>query len=295
MVKKLIKYCLKKRALRKFTKGRKALQMENQSVLEKNVTLNYSANKERCFIIGNGPSTKEVDFRLLKDEDVITVNQISRNPDFKELNIKYHFWCDPAFFAEDEDHNITVDDELLDYMYRIPENNPHAIAFVNRTFSNGVVRELAKRMEVRYYCFYKFFKDFPESFDVGLDKPSPAFHNVVQYATYSALCLGYKKIYLIGSEQTGIINTLNLLYEKTGNDASMQYSYSVSEKEAERMKKLMSQNTVSAYFQIYHEMFSDFERLNRLSTKLGAKIYNCTPKSLVDCFQFVDLQDVLNS
>lgn len=37
-------------------------------------------NGERCFILGNGPSIKFVDFSQLENEYVFTVNQMPRNP-----------------------------------------------------------------------------------------------------------------------------------------------------------------------------------------------------------------------
>ena len=40
---------------------------------------------KRCFILGNGPSLKDEDLSVLKDEYVFTVNQFARKENFEEV------------------------------------------------------------------------------------------------------------------------------------------------------------------------------------------------------------------
>ncbi len=58
---------------------------------------------KRCFILGNGPSLKEQDLSLLKDEYVFTVNQITRHPDYEKIKSNFHFYTDSMFFGLKKD------------------------------------------------------------------------------------------------------------------------------------------------------------------------------------------------
>ena len=87
-----------------------------KEVLKHNKILRNSHTGESCFILGNGPSLREDNLRLLQGENVFTVNQACRNSDFYFISPKYHFWVDQNFFKIDTSR--TEELEILDCMKR---------------------------------------------------------------------------------------------------------------------------------------------------------------------------------
>lgn len=76
---------------------------------------------KRCFILGNGPSIAKLDFSLLGDEFVFTMNQIPRMKDFCKLRSNYHVWTDSILFHPDE--NNPSDMEIIDVMRKVNTAN----------------------------------------------------------------------------------------------------------------------------------------------------------------------------
>ena len=68
--------------------------------LEKNEEFKNKHLGKRCFIIGNGPSIKNVDLTLLSKEITFTVNQMPRMENFKNIQTNYHIWSDRRFFID---------------------------------------------------------------------------------------------------------------------------------------------------------------------------------------------------
>lgn len=77
---------------------------------------------KRCFILGNGPSLKNVDLEILKDEYVFTVNCFSKVSGFEKVNSNYHLWIDSSFFELRDDQKYNHDDLIEDY-YKISKTN----------------------------------------------------------------------------------------------------------------------------------------------------------------------------
>lgn len=55
---------------------------------------------ERCFIIGNGPSIRQQDLTVLKDEIVFVANDFPLHPQYGEINPKYYCAGSPDFFPD---------------------------------------------------------------------------------------------------------------------------------------------------------------------------------------------------
>ena len=100
---------------------------EFKQLIKNNCEFRGIHNGERCFILGNGPSLSKVDFTLLKDEVVFSVNQLPKNSQFSELHTTYHMWTDNRFFKISEER--PEDMELLDVMKRVNTQDNHPIVF----------------------------------------------------------------------------------------------------------------------------------------------------------------------
>ncbi len=270
-------------------KQEKKYLKDNRTWISNNSVLYDGANDE-CFIIGNGPSIKDFDFSLLKGKDIMTLNQIARNQNFDKLDIKYHFWADPMFFYEDENHNKAISDDMYVQMQKVISKNP--ICVVVSPLNNGVVKDLIKE-GAKIYRYPAFSETNNElmRLEPRLSEVGPVFYNVMQYAIYSAICLGYKKIFLLGCEQTSLLTILNTKL----NDATdtSNYGYVINKNEKERMIEHYKKCSVAKYLYQHAKMFDDFAWLRKLADINSVTIVNCTPKSLVDSFEHKELNDVL--
>lgn len=294
MVKKIFKQYLDKKRKKTIQKQLRKYEIDNKEWLNKNSVFNDSTKREDCFIIGNGPSIQCFGFELLKDKDIFTVNQIARNNNFNKLNIKYHFWADPMFFYEDINHNKTISDDMYQQMISVVKNNKNVKCFVTCKIENGVVQSLIKEgANIHRYPSFLGTKQYGNSFKPSLDRPMPGFYNVLQYAILSAIAMGYKKVFLLGSEQTGLLNVLNTKINEKAEENG--HGYSLNEDEKRRMVNHYNKFSVSQFLYEHALMFDDFEWLKMLAEKLNIGIYNCTPKTLVDSFEKKDIYEVLGS
>jgi len=250
---------------------------QNKLDLERNNNLDNIENGKECYILGNGPSLKNLDFSKLKNIDLITVNQIARLKNFSTLKIKYHFWVDPMFFKKVEDS-----DDLYNYMKLTILNSKNTIFFVGSNSKNTIVKKLLTLTNKVY--FYPIFNSCESGYKYkgSLHDCCPNFANVIQCAIYSAICLGYKKIYLLGCDQTGIFN---VLAAKT-NQQSNCYGYPISKSEQIRMQNHFKNTNISIWLSQNAKMFKDFDWIESFSKTKNCKIYNCTNNSLCDSFEF---------
>ena len=241
--------------------------------------------------MGNGPSLKELDFELLKDEDVFTVNQITRNENFSKLHPKYHFWADPMFFYETPEHKPAISDEFYSKMIEVFNNNKDLTVFAVSKPTNGVCKQISKKHKLNYYCSYGAVKDYLNK-SLDLSAPCPSFYNVLQYALYTAMVIGYKEIYLLGCEQSNLIMILSTLLHSQNN--KYEYGYKITNEEGQRLVSQYNKFPVSVWLKEHSIMFKDFEYLKQIAINNGVAIYNCTKESLVKCFDFASIEDILN-
>ena len=126
---------------------------------------------QRCFILGNGPSLKSVDFGRLQDKNLITVNMLYKYPAFDHLSPLFHCALDPGFYQG----------ESLESLYSILDSRPGTSLLV----SSNAPSELRSRDN----CYTTIFGYLPSravhSFDLA--KPSAAFVNVILFAIELAL------------------------------------------------------------------------------------------------------------
>jgi len=179
---------LKKRFIEFLRKKRLSIiypAMPNGS-LNRLKALRGSRSGERCFIVGNGPSLKNMDLTLLKDECGIVFNGAFelRNL-FKDENL-YHAVEDRLVL---EDHQAAINNLAGDVF--LPSDLSHLVSGIN-----PIVAE--------------FHRGYPESRDtwppfVDLNSELPIFYwggTVAYFGLQLAVWLGFKEIYFIGMDLT---------------------------------------------------------------------------------------------
>lgn len=265
------------------------IKKENYQAISRNKKFKGIHEGKRCFILGNGPSLKEQDLSILKDEYVFTVNQSSKNPQFPSLCSDYHFCIDQSFFTgspEDAGFN-----ELLDSIIRVNVNlkneKPECFFPINQM---GFVKKygLDKELQVNYLSMQHIMVD--SHFPTDLSKPIPRSQTVVHTCIIAAIYMGFKEIYLLGCDNTGIVVNVNS-YLKQNTDAD--YAYHVTDSEKKRMERLFEKHPLEEYVLAFYKCLVNYRNISNYCKRKNIVLKNCTPKSTIESIEMIKLEEVI--
>lgn len=272
-----------KELLRLYLKWQLRQSPDIMAILDKNRRFKNIHSGERCFIIGNGPSIREQNLALLKDEITFTVNQIARNPQFQSVNTDYHLWADPAFFKTEL--CCEGDYELLKIMKQLPKDTecffPYYCAanYINKF-------KLYNHINVNYYSPSELVDEEEEiDFTEFIRRGS----TVVQYAIRLAIYMGFKEIYLLGCECTTILNVINA---RTSRYTMVTHGYDIDEKEKERAKHMYYSLPMEEYYRSECGIMSEYHIIGEYCKKKGIKLVNCTPGGLLEEFPRINYEGI---
>lgn len=253
--------------------------------LNANHELENTHKGKRCFVIGNAPSLNTQDLSVLKDEIVLTVNQISRNKQFKSLNTNYHFWADPGFFKETSKEG---DKELLEVMMSVNTEGNRPICFFPLEVKEFVTdKKLDQVLNVRYFVPGHILFDQYKKIDFS--GMIPGMNTVVQYAIMLGIYMGCTEIYLLGCDCTGILS-----YIETKTDSgNFEYAYDISQAEAERMKAMLGGVSCEQTFYGWAKIFEGYRLLGGYCKKRGIQLINLTNGGILDCLPRKKFENVV--
>lgn len=260
-----------------------------ESLLVKNRQFRNLHTGKRCFILGNGPSLKQVDLSLLADEFVFTTNNFSFVNGFEKAKTNVHLWMDLAFFNVRNDLKFNMK-KILDNYHRIAGQNP--ICFVDvRGFNFIKQHRLDEILNMNYlYIGGDITKDTTISIDI--DKQITGFYTVVQYAIVVAMYMGFKEIYLLGCDSTGILDTINTALNIPITD---DHAYHDEDTENNQMQVIKNLGMSSLFFNHY-ALFVGYDKLSYgCNNILKIKLMNCSAKTLITSIPRIDLATVLNT
>lgn len=264
------------------------VKREQYQQIRRNTRWKNRYRGKRCFILGNGPSLKDVRFSDLQEEYVFTVNQLMRREDFKDLHANFHLWSDFRFFDVDPDDE--GDQELLRVMRSLNTEGNQPECFIPADFI-----DFAKKyglMDSLRMNFFKvnlaFYEHFQEPIDFAKYLPSQA--SVVVYAIMLAIYMGFEEIYLLGCDTTGIVVFVKSILQ--AND-SADYAYQLSNAEKARMTKMAENATMEGNARSYWELLRSYRILYEYCSKRGITLVNCSSSTVIGSIPRAKLSDVL--
>lgn len=269
--------------LYKFTKK------HNYELLIRNKKFFNLHEGKRCFILGNGPSLAKQDLFGLRNEFVFTVNQAARNKQFYDICSNYHICIDQTFFRDDPDDPGVQ--ELVATLKKVNDNSkgekPECFFPVNQ--SDFVKKYgLDDVLNVNYLSMQYIVTD--DKFPVDLSKPIPRFQTVVQTCIIAAIYMGFKEIYLLGCDNTGIVVSINSFLQKNN---SGDYAYEVTENEQKRMSNLFEQQKLEDYVYAFYKSLVNYRNVSNYCKRRGIKLLNCTPETTIEAIKRCSLDEVL--
>ena len=260
-----------------------------KEALTQNKEFNNKYQGGRCFILGNGPSLKNVNFSLLRDEYTFTVNQLPRNPQFPDLNTNFHVWADQRFFHIDE--NKPEDIELLNIMKAVNTDGNKPVVFYKYAAKNMIEHfDLKKFLNIRFWDQAGYEVSMIPNSYIDFTKLVPGFSTVIHYVICLAVYMGFKDIVLLGCDCTGIISTAQ---SRLGYGEKSTYGYQITENEKKRLEAMQALSSFRNEMLWQVNMFDCYAILDQYCKNHGARLRNATNPTLLETVERVSLDEVL--
>lgn len=246
---------------------------------------------ERCFVFGNGPSIEDIDFAHFANEYVFTVNQMMRRDNFSLLKTNYHFVADQNYFKLNCEQ--AEDAELLLTMRSIGDQNNRPVCFFPSNQKKFVQNnKFSEVVDISYFCspINLLSNNILSTNYAWL---IPRFGTVVHFAIAMAIYMGFSEIYLLGCEGTSIIANINSALKK--NTIDLSYCYEVNELQKRWLEKVISSKSMEKCAKSFYDMLVGYRRLSEYCTYKQIALFNCTPESVIDSIEYIELNKVLGA
>ena len=272
--------------IKKIIKKVKRTFLEFKVVSQNSSFYNVSSfdNSEPIFVVCNGPSIKEEEngvLAKLNAKQTIIVNEGFRNEFINSLQPLFHIIVDPAYFVDSNAEFITSMRKYMDThintFFVFPS---HFAEFVYNYFGHD-----------RKYIFIKSERCRGKTKrirKISLFKKIPQYQIVMNLAIELAMCIGFKRIVLIGCDTTGLLE--NYIRRPYKPNASFGHSYKYSKEEANKTTNPIDNTTMLQgfwYAFICSKCIEEYARNNNVS------IVNSSKTTALDVFKFTNLSDEL--
>jgi len=278
------------------------LTRKYKDILNKNLAIKNTHLGQRCFILGSGPSIKDINLNELKEEHVFVVNEFNKHPQFKNLQHVYHLIPDAFYFKEDRGSY---------YWERIKNKSDTASAntifFFHLKGKKLVEKENLFTKNKIYYLNTQGIISKHFDFNIDLDKTLPWPKNSLLTCLMAAVYLGFREIYLLGCEHNYLATRIGL---EQGKTKTFDHFYVNAELEnISKMKKLDAKEILikrygwdeeyidSSYENFMEHILQLFKNYRLFYKKVkkehpDIKIFNATPNSFLDVFPFISYDEI---
>lgn len=256
-------------------------------LLRENRSYKNKYSGRRCFILGNGPSLKSIDFHLLKDECVFTVNLLAKYEHFGELNPMFHLLMDGALWGAREDVKNDLQ-ETINMVNALPSRTTLIVPTNAYDFFERKRYKLKPHRQISYVRLGAPFVNGYRTIDMQYNIPT--FRTVVQYAIVIALYMGFKEIYLLGCDGTIVVYTLN---ERIGGELEDIHAYKNDAMQRSATKQINENIPMDVLLYDQYCIFNDYKGLADECKQRGTKLCNLTEPSLVNYVQKGKLDQIL--
>jgi len=266
------------------------LRKDVRDELRRNMKFHNMHKGERCFILGNGPSLNDENLGLLNNECIFTVNQISRRKDYSCIRPSYHFWADQNFFNLDLTKSEDV--ELLNTMRSVKVGNDSPICFYPIS-QKGFVKSNGLNLDLDCHFFYSNYSLY-DGFDgnINFSKSIPGGGTVIVWCIEMAIYMGFSEIYLLGCDNTGLVNTINSVAKSDKEVYS--YGYTITDNEKKRLENLLKKHSLEVYVEQYLKTIIQYRVLYKYCLKRNINLINCSSTTAIDCIPRKSLESIIN-
>lgn len=261
-------------------------------MIKKNKKLKNIKKGCRCFILGNGPSLKNVDLSRLEKEFVFSVNFFNKVDGFEKAKPNVHLVIDADAFDLREDVHTDRDDNIKCFTDMGKLKNRVVLILPSSGYKWSLENGINRMFDIRYIHVSKDIRD-RDIENIDLTKGSFAFATVVQYAIEVAIYMGFSEIYLLGCDATILLQFTDMILEgKISEEYGHAYGKDVDGQEDAARQILQTWSMNKLMYEQYM-FFWGYQRLRDYCDKHNIVIRNCTEKSLITEIEKEDLNAVL--
>ena len=234
---------------------------ENKAVVEQISKYRNIHKGQRCFIIGTGPSLTIADLEALKDEITFAPNRIYELLDKTSWRPTYYI-C--------QDHNL-----IQTFGNRIKGVEANT-SFLPVDYKNLFVGEKYRFFALKEKNFYPNDAEFSYDPSKFLAQGYTVTYGAIQLAIY----MGFTDIYLIGVD-----HNYNIIRDAKGRP--------IRKDDTENYSKGMTNYINMNSLPRIEETTIAYETAERISRKVGVRIYNATRGGKLEAFDRVNLDEIL--
>lgn len=248
--------------------NRVAYLFSDKKILKKNIYLKDLHFGERCFILMSGPSLKDHDLSLLKNEITFCTNHFNRTEAYELVQPDYHCALDRGFFDihDNPDQKFELEDLIRKNV---------ASKFIFH-------RHYLKNFDLQKNVYVTHPKHFPNIFGVKnkLHSVTSNFANISFFAINCAIYMGFKEIYILGLDfEPGVFDHF---YQKEGHELDKKNSQVFETEKAKICERYWGYNLAQ-----WHSYY-----LAEFAKKEKVKIYNANSSSYVRAFEFKQFNEI---
>lgn len=256
--------------LRRWRKDRAALPADIARLVKANRELKDRHLGERCFILGNGPSARNIDLSKLKGETVISVSNGYLFPGYAEFAPKYHCVPQITYGLMTEEDTVAWFNEMHEGLAR------NAEVFLSTNEAALVEsRHLFPGRKIHYLNLGKGFDKWPAEGLPDISKAVPVVYSVPIMTLMVAMFLGFKEIALLGIDHDQFrVSTYNYAFElkvQEGKDITQNKDRTLNQGRYDEFRGLF-------------RLWQQYRCLSTIAQIHGIRIFNSTPGGELDEF-----------
>lgn len=249
-----------------------------QSVFAKNEILKNRHQGQRCFILGNGPSAKQLDLSQLRGEIVFSVSNGYLHHGYSDLTPAYH--CVPQIT-----YGKMTEEDTLAWFQEMHQKIGNAELFLNETEAALVKRYgLFPGRKIYYLALQESFDELKDRSIINISRPVPRIESAPVMVLMIALYMGFDEIILLGIDHD---------HFKTG-----RYTYAFDtqvQKNKDFSVNVNDEVITSRYddFQSLARLWRQYRIIREIAIQNNRIILNGNPASELDEFPRIELHAVL--
>lgn len=248
--------------------------IEEEIYLKKNQKYEDKYLNQKCYILGNGPSLEKNSIDSIKKEIVFSVNEFFRYNKAHVISPNYYVVADPVYF------NLKHEEKLRFFtgLFGMKKANPNIKFWFPISVRPYVENEYSKySQDIHYFAPFRNL-DWVEENRINFIERVPNTYSVIQYTILLAIYMGFKEIYLLGCEQTNIIENIKNYI----GDCLPDYVYDISKKERKWCAESCKRNSLENLLFGYYEIFKGYRKIHEICSKRGIKLVNCIDKTYIE-------------
>ena len=270
------------RIQKEIRKDLRTQQYASSGELDKLKVLKSKRQSDRCFILGNGPSLKTQDLKLLKDEFTFVSNWFGLHPNYEEINPSLYTVASHTVFGGWRSDKVELNKEFKEMLLGPPRDTPKVFSF---NFKEYIEKEgFFSGQELYYLIYEKPLKrriDQVGEFNFNPSLPVVEADTVVlTFSLMLAVYMGYKKIYLLGCDCDYI--------GANPSDSDSRYFYDISK----HSTKTSSDAHISKVWGNDGRIFQAYELAFSACQKAGVNLYNATNGGKLEVLPRVHYNDL---